>query len=306
MRQRRLRLVLTTIIAGTLAAVLSIPHLPDEPLVGEAVTGARLSPPEAGLPSQVDSLYRFKEKPGDDYPAPQIAIIIDDFGHGWKRSVVEGFLDLPYEVTISIIPGSRHSVSTGRIAVRKGKEVFIHLPMEPETPTAIQERSMLMAHASQSDVAQLVDAACKELPMATGVNNHMGSKATLDGSLMEQLSRELNRHGLMFVDSRTVAGSKALNAMRQLGVPALGRDVFLDYDPDSLAVERSFDHLAAIAARRGWAVGIGHVRAGTLAILKRRLPQLEAEGIVVVPVSRLITRLRGPATARLDTTIAGH
>ncbi|MDH4072941.1 MAG: divergent polysaccharide deacetylase family protein, partial [Gammaproteobacteria bacterium] len=62
----------------------------------------------------------------------------------------------------------------------------------------------------------------------------------------------------------------------------------LDPDRDPSTVRREFERLKSVARRRGYAVGIGHPYTETLDFLAVALPLLEADGIDLVPVGRLI------------------
>ena len=107
------------------------------------------------------------------------------------------------------------------------------------------------------------------VPGALGANNHMGSKMTADAMSMDAVMRVLNLRGLYFLDSRTGTGSVALAAAARAGVPAMGRDVFLDDGADKATVAARLAELAAIARARGCAVGIGHPHPATAAAIMR-------------------------------------
>jgi len=257
------------------------------------VTGSRKAPPKS---SPEESSFR-QPHPSEQ---PVIALVVDDFGPAWDQQLVDGFVNLPFEITISIIPGNRTSIKVAKEATRAGKEVFIHLPLEPEERIAMDERDMLMVGTSNEQVRVILDRVVREIPEATGINNHMGSKATTNRRLMESLAQVVHKKDLCFVDSRTSERSAALRAMIQAGVPALGRDVFLDVLSDSASVAKQIHELAFIAKQRGWAIGIGHVKHNTLAAVSAIFPSLEAEGFRFLGAGELIDELSG----ELDSNIA--
>ena len=94
--------------------------------------------------------------------------------------------------------------------------------------------------------------------------------------------------GLYFVDSRTTGRSTGHAAAMELGVRAADRDVFLDNESAPGYIRRQFELLVDGAQKRGAAVGIGHFRRGTVAVLRELLPQLSARGIELVHVSELL------------------
>jgi len=259
------------------------------------VTGSRRPPP---APTEIEEEPRRRRLPASELPV--ICIIVDDFGPAWDKDLIAGFLNLSIEITVSVIPGYPTSTQVARRAAESGREVFVHLPMEPEESVALKERDMIHIRDDAAGIRRTLDRALTDIPMAVGINNHMGSKATSNRPLMDRLAAEVRRRGLCFVDSRTIHRSTALRAMLTAGVPAIGRDLFLDVKPDSASVVEQLYALASIARRRGWAVGIGHVKWNTLAAIQTVFPQLETENYRFVSAGRLINEIVGevePETA---------
>ncbi|MFH0766185.1 MAG: divergent polysaccharide deacetylase family protein [Calditrichota bacterium] len=236
--------------------------------------------------------FEFDSQTGPSPQVPWIAIIIDDFGPTWHPAIVKGFYELPYDLTLSIIPGNRNSVKTAQAAGAQGKECFLHLPMEPTDSIALDERDMIYTGMTAEQIKVVLDRAVKEIPLAVGVNNHMGSKATADPEIMTLLASELKNRNLQFVDSRTTLGSCGLSCMREQGIPALGRDIFLDFMPDEDHIKEQLEQLTKIARNRGWALGIGHVRAKTLKTLRHELPRVVNEGIRIVSAGCLVETIQ--------------
>jgi uncharacterized protein len=232
-----------------------------------------------------------RDKNSSDSNDVLVALIIDDFGPSTNRETIRGFIDLPYDITISIIPGNDRSVSIGQEVSKAGKDVFIHLPMEPKEPASMDERDMVYASDDHSRLETVFSRVLKDLPQAVGLNNHMGSRAMADTLFLKNLAVALKSRDLVFVDSRTDKEFFSIGIMRKAGVSATSRDIFLDYAIDTVIIEDQFARLIRIARKRGWAVGIGHVKQETLEVLQRKLPIYENEGIKFVFVRDLITDL---------------
>ena len=66
------------------------------------------------------------------------------------------------------------------------------------------------------------------------------------------------------------------------------RDIFLDNDLDEEKIRTQMLKLADVAARKGIAIGIGHVKPQTLAVLQREIPDLQKKGFRFEFVSRLV------------------
>ena len=142
--------------------------------------------------------------------------------------------------------------------------------------------------------AQLQDALAEALgrvPGAVGVNNHMGSRLTAERAAMDALMPVLRARGLYFLDSRTTPRSQGLAAAEAAGLPALGRDIFLDVDPSSAAVLAQLE-LAAERAELRPVVVIAHPSPTVVETLREGLPRLRARGIGVYPLSELLAHQR--------------
>ncbi len=249
--------------------------------------------PSALMESAEDTSEKRKFPISDSLNSPLIAIIIDDFGPGLNRNVIKGFIELPFDITLAIMPGNDLTVKTSESAMQAGKESMIHLPMEPIDSVAMDERDMVYCSMDSAEVVEILDRAQAELPYALGMNNHMGSKATSDSTLMAVFANLLSDRGLFFIDSRTTPNSCGLKTMRQQSVPSAGRDIFLDFTDDPKIIRQQIYKASRIAERRGWAIAIGHARRETLEVLKNELPILQSEGFTFVSASRLLEIING-------------
>lgn len=231
-------------------------------------------------------------------PVPAIAVLIDDMGY--RRAEGLRALALPGPLAFAFLPHTPHAAALARLAHLRGKDVLLHQPMEP-APARAPEPGGLHAGMGADELDRTLAANLAAVPHARGVNNHMGSLLTRDPRAMRLLMTALRRRGgLYFVDSRTTPRSVAWRAARSAGVPSIERDVFLDNEPDPGRIRARFTELVARAHERGAALAIGHPRPGTLAVLARELARLDAHGVRLVAVSRLVARASaaGRALAR--------
>lgn len=218
----------------------------------------------------------------------RIAIILDDAG-GESIDYNEIY-SITSPFTISILPGLSGSSRVEKEATSAGKEVILHLPMEPENGSYVKhDGGMVLTSMTDEDIKQVVLRDLKTVPGVSGVNNHMGSKATRDPRVVRAVLSVIKEKGLFFVDSRAASDSLAYDLAREEKVPA-GRNVlFLDVEDTEDGVEKRFKQLVGIARSHGFAIGIGHAtRPGTVATLKRLMPIYEREGIKFVCVSSLV------------------
>jgi polysaccharide deacetylase 2 family uncharacterized protein YibQ len=224
------------------------------------------------------------------------AIVIDDMGH--DLGALRKLLALAYPLTFSVLPRLRYSQVTAEEVHRSGREVLLHLPMEPEPGAHVSPgEGAIFTRMSEAEVERTIQLDLTSVPYVAGVNNHMGSRATQDAVLMAGVMKVLAGRGLYFIDSRTTAESKALAVARREGLPAFYRSVFLDGTetvPYTLAQLREFRH---VVEREGVALAIGHPHPTTISALGTFLPELERADIELVPPSEIV---RLPEVARLS------
>jgi polysaccharide deacetylase 2 family uncharacterized protein YibQ len=228
------------------------------------------------------------------------AIVMDDLGRDLEA--VHKLLALDYPLTFSVLPYLNHSAATAEEAHRRGREVMLHLPMEPEPSAHVSPgKGAVLVGMDGTVVKRVVDDDLAAVPYAVGVNNHMGSRATRDAALMARLMKILAAHRLYFIDSRTTAATAALDAARRQGVPSFYRAVFLD---DTETTSYTLGQLAKFrhtVEENGVALAIGHPHPTTIAALAQFLPELERADIELVPPSEIVglpelARLHPPGT----------
>lgn len=218
---------------------------------------------------------------------PRIAIIIDDLGN--QRAAADRVLALPGPVACAVLPHTPLAGYIGRRAPAAGKEVMLHLPLQPIGEALPAGLGGIDLDNTRRQLATILAADLASVPNVSGVNTHMGSLLTRHPGHMQWLMAELKRHGgLFFVDSYTTPASVALQMAEEAGLPATRRHVFLDNDPAPQAIEQEFTRLTALARLNGRAVAIGHPYEATLAFLEWAVPRLDGMGIELVGVAALI------------------
>ena len=215
----------------------------------------------------------------------RVAIIIDDGGYGGAHT--ELILGLDRGLTLSILPYTPHGTELAERAAALGFEVMLHMPME-NTSATLRHEGQLNVDMTESEIDRLTAAALAQVPHAVGVNNHMGSKFTAEADAMESFLGWVRSSGLYFVDSGTTAESVAYETARNFGIRSATRTLFLDNDDDPDAIRTRFLELIAMAQQQGEAIGIGHFRPNTAAVLGQLVPQLPTMGIELVPASALV------------------
>lgn len=229
-------------------------------------------------------------------PAPAIrtgayvAIIIDDMG--MDRARAARLAALPGPLTFSYLAYAPDIDAQSRGARANGHEILLHMPMEPEGRDD-PGPGALRVSLTDDEIRARTASALDRLPLAVGLNNHMGSKFTRDLRAMRPVMAELASRGLLFVDSRTSGSSVGLDVAKLSGVAVAGRDVFLDNEIDARAIRVQLAELERVASRRGSAIAIGHPHEATIEALAQFLPGMQARGLQLVAASAIVRqRLR--------------
>lgn len=217
---------------------------------------------------------------------PKLAIILDDLGN--DQHVAEEIFDMPYPLTISVLPNHEHSQDIAEEAERRGYQVMLHLPMQAvatEKPEAEELRPGMPAR----EVSKLVNQFLGNVPGAVGVNNHQGSEATSNPALMRELMPVLRDHHLFYIDSRTTAATVAYETAQNSRLPSAFRNVpFLDDVAEVGAVRKQLELALRGAREKGEAVAIGHPHPATLQALREVLPTVQSEGVRLAFASELV------------------
>lgn len=217
----------------------------------------------------------------------KIAIVLDDWGYNLRN---ENFLsDFDYPVTISILPHLPYSSQIAYLAKKGGKEIILHLPMEPHERKEIRlEKQVVFTRMNEKGIIQTINDAFKSVPFASGVNNHMGSKATEDERVMAIVFSLLKKKRLYFLDSFVTPYSICESLAEKLKIRFVQRDVFLDNQADYKYISGQLQLLVKKAKKKGFAVGVGHDRPLTLQVIKDFAPALARQGIKLVFVSDVV------------------
>ena len=192
---------------------------------------------------------------------PRLALVIDDLGYV-QPELVTRLCSLPVPFSVAVLPYQEFTRDSADIAYRLGKEVMLHLPMEPigyPGPGRDPGPNAILYNLPEPEVRRRVRLALDGIPHRAGVNNHMGSRITPDRTRMGWVLQELKSRKLFFVDSRTEKDSVAYDVAEQLGIPAVQRKVFLDDDKAFPEMEKQWERALKLAEKDGSVLIIGHI-----------------------------------------------
>ena len=282
--------------SGTLAERRTLPVEPaPEPAAIQPTTLATPRPtspsttatvPVPGpIASETPTLQAPSATPRSNPSGARLAIIIDDCGQ-WPDTE-RGFIALPIALTLSVLPEVRYNHAISQAAADAHKGLMLHLPMEPLSGIN-PGPGKVTTEMDDAAIGSQVERDLADVSLATGVNNHEGSKATADARVMNAIATVLASKGDFFIDSRTNAKSVAQTVSSEHGVRTASRDVFLDNQADVEYSKGQLRAAAVLAKRTGSAIAIGHPRPTTLVAVRDLIPELQAEGIDFVLASELV------------------
>lgn len=217
----------------------------------------------------------------------KIALIIDDSGYSLKDCDRLAAITVP--VTISILPQLPHSNDVAQCAHAQGKEVMLHLPLEPHVfREEYPANYFIKTTMSSSQIIKRLNESIASVPYLSGINNHEGSKATEDSRVMYIIFKEILKRNLFFVDSRVTSQSVCKALAEKLEISFTGRDIFLDNSSQRLEIEKQFNALSQKAKLNGTAVAIGHARKTSWVVMTEQIKKLSNEGFEFVTVKEMI------------------
>ncbi|MCB1745059.1 MAG: divergent polysaccharide deacetylase family protein [Gammaproteobacteria bacterium] len=249
------------------------------------------------LPAAAQTIEPVSPLPPEASP-PAVAIVIDDLGY--SNRIGGGFARMPYPLTLAILPDTPYARALATLGHRNGKQIIIHMPMQARGRPAVAPGGLRLDHGP-FEIARRLVSAFGDVPYASGISNHEGSRLTESSVSMRLLMTTLRLQRVpLFLDSRTSARSVAATLAQRAGLRVAERDVFLDNSREPTRIHAQLDRLIRVADRRGTALAIGHPHPETLAALADRLPEFEARGIRLLTVDALIEIGNGQHAADTD------
>jgi len=221
---------------------------------------------------------------------------------GMDREVSGRLIKMAGPLTLSFLPSSPHLSEQVARAREAGHEIMAHVPMEPQRQEFDPGPNYLGIDQTNEQLLSRLDWNLRQIDGIVGVNNHMGSRFTSDPRLMKVILEELAKRDLLFLDSVTSSNSAGGRIARELGMPHVDRDIFIDnevFRDNSLgSINQQLQELERVAKQKGAAVGIAHPFDATVDALLRWKPDAEARGFVFVPISAIVrAQLRNGGSA---------
>jgi hypothetical protein len=148
----------------------------------------------------------------------RIVLILDDVG--FENQPLDAAAAIDAAITFAVIPTAPRAEEAAAMLAERGFEIICHLPMEPlDYPRQSPGREAILVSLTNEEIRERTRAGLRAVPNASGVNNHMGSRATRDRRVMENVAEVLREEGAFFIDSRTAGNSLAASVVGAGAVP---------------------------------------------------------------------------------------
>lgn len=240
---------------------------------------------EKALPAKAASILPPKENAGGQVTG-RLAIVIDDAGRDLDSQHIYEQMGIP--LTLAVMPDQVHTRDAARSWRAHGLPVILHQPMESVSGIGMEPK-VILTSMSDAAIRQMLRDSLSQLPEVIGINNHQGSKATIDARTMDIVMNELHHRGLFFFDSHTNSTTAADKAAKTYGVPYVRNDLFVDNSASVSDICAMIQEGADRAKKKGTYIIIGHCRPHTAEAFRQMVPKLRAQGIEFVYLSSLKT-----------------
>ncbi|EAL2871929.1 divergent polysaccharide deacetylase family protein [Campylobacter coli] len=205
----------------------------------------------------------------------RLAIIIDDMAN---ISQVRALQALKLKLIPSFFPPDKNHIDTQKLAL-KFDFYMVHLPLAAMNYTK-PELDTLNPSDSEKRIFKKIQQVKKDFKDLKFINNHTGSLFTSDEKAMKKLYKAFEKEELIFVDSKTIASSKAPKVAKALGQIYIQRDVFLDNRDDVAYIKNQLIEAVRLAKQKGFAIAIGHPRKNTFKALEQSKDLLKSVELV--------------------------
>lgn len=216
----------------------------------------------------------------------KLIFVFDDGGNNALQALP--FLELPFPITIAVMPELADSVKTARLVRKAKKELFLHQPMQAVNLSSNPGPGAILPHMTIEEASQILKKNIATIGPIDGINNHEGSLITTDRNLIGAVLDVCVDKGLMFLDSRTTAETVVPIAARERNMSIWERNIFLDNSQNETEIREMLQKGLDIADKEGYVIMIGHVWSpGLPAILLDVYPTLRAQGYTFTTLSKL-------------------
>lgn len=261
-----------------------------DPRLTEDVGGLPL--PRIGADGTRPSTAYARQTAGMLDPRPKVAVLVSGLGISGNMTS-EAIAKLPPDITLAFAPYGDELERWASRARGDGHEYMLQIPMEPfDYPNSDPGPQTLLASEPAPVNLERLRWVMGRMQGYVGVTNYMGARFTAHEASLAPVLTEIGRRGLLFLDDGASPGSLAPRLAEGLGVMAGQAHVVIDGSAPPEDIEASLARLEEAARRDGFAIGVSAASPAAIQTLAEWSTRLSGKGLMLVPVSALITRER--------------
>ena len=215
----------------------------------------------------------------------QLIFVFDDGGQNLNQ--LQKFLELPFPITVAVLPGLSHSKESAQKIRKSGNEVMLHQPMQAVSKTNLGPGA-ITSDMTDDQILSTLFTNITEIGRVAGINNHEGSLITADAEKMALILKFTSENELFFLDSRTNVETKVPYVAQEMGFSYYERNIFLDNIKTKENALSELKKGLALANKNGTVIMIGHIWSADFlpAFLKQVYPELKKQGYRFSVVSK--------------------
>ncbi len=227
--------------------------------------------------------------------APRIALVVGGLDLN-PQSTEAAIAELPENVTLAFAPYGPTVADAAAKARARGHEILLQAPMEPfNYPQNDPGPHTLRVEAG--DMKEDLHWLMSRFTGYVGLMSFLGSRFTANEQALAPALEEIARRGLLIVDDGGSPQSLIPATAAKVSAPAARVDIVLDSRGTPQSLEAALAALEAQARRTGAAIGFASAQGTTIARLARFAREAEKRGLAVAPISAIVDRNAGAATA---------
>ena len=221
---------------------------------------------------------------------PRIAIVVTDMGHSHAPTNA-AIQRLPGSVTLAFTPYAP-DLDAWLIAAREGgHETLMMMPMEPDTyPRDDPGPHTLLTSLGPDANRDRLEWVLSRGAGYVGVVTEMGSRFTASEEALSPVLDALGKRGLLVLDNHSAENSRIDDLAAQFGLPQAANSRLIDSETDRDSIDLRLQELEDLARENGFAVGLAHPYPLTFERLAAWIPMLERKGIVLAPITAVVSR----------------
>ena len=255
---------------------------PEEKKVSTPQTQTQKPQPQITQAPAEKSKYNFPPAKNN----AQLIFVFDDGGQ--NLSHLKPFLQLPFPITVAVLPQLAHSAEAASQVRKTGFEVILHQPMQAINKSVNPGPGAIKPEMSENQMLSTLFQNVTEIGPVAGMNNHEGSAITADAEKMAAIMQFCSQEGIYFLDSRTNVETKVPYVARELGYSWYERNIFLDNEKTTENALKELKKGLELANKNGNVIMIGHIWSADFlpAFLQDVYPELKEKGYTFSTVSK--------------------